>query len=161
MGDDVHGTVWPDWQVDLIVAGYFDMLADEIPGRSYNKAEHNRALQELTGRNHAPIEFKHCNISAVLEQLGIRGIRGYRARPNFQNALIDGIERYLTSKGQPLLQFVATAPEFLAEAQTLWIGPPPEVTREEQTPPERLRLLVRRFDPAERDARNRRLGKQG
>jgi hypothetical protein len=161
MSDDVHGTVWPDWQVDLIVADYFNMLADEIAGRPYNKAEHNRSLQAHMGRNHASIEFKHCNITAVLEQLGIRGIRGYRARPNFQNALIDGVERYLASKGQPMLQFAAAVPEFVAEALALWIGPPPEVAREEQTPPERLRQLIRKFDPAERDARNRRLGKQG
>jgi hypothetical protein len=81
MSNNVHGTVWPDWQVDLVVADYFNMFADEIAGRPYNKAEHNRSLQALTGRTHASIEFKHCNISAVLEQLGIRGVRRYR--PNF------------------------------------------------------------------------------
>lgn len=161
MSDSVHGTVWPDWQVDLIIADYFNMLADEIAGRPYNKAEHNRSLQGLTGRNHASIEFKHCNISAVLEQLGIRGIKGYRPRPNFQNALIDGVERFLTSKGQPLFQFASSVPEAVAESAALWIGPPPEVLPMEPPPPERLQQLVRKFDPAERDARNRRLGKQG
>jgi hypothetical protein len=43
----------------------------------------------------------------------------------------------------------------------LWIGPPPDVAPEDQQEPERLRRLVRKFDPAERDARNRRLGKEG
>lgn len=160
MPDNVHGMVWPDWQVDLIIADYFNMLGEEIAGRPYNKAEHNRSLQQLTGRNHASVEFKHCNISAVLEQLGMRGIHGYRPRPNFQNALIDGVDRFLTSKG-PLLQLTTAVPEAVAEMPELWIGPPPEVLGTEQPPPERLQQLVRKFDPAERDARNRKLGKQG
>jgi hypothetical protein len=35
------------------------------------------------------------------------------------------------------------------------------VSPKEHSEPERLRQLVRKFDPAERDARNRKLGKQG
>lgn len=158
---DVRGSIWSDWEVDLIVADYFDMLAHEVGGRPYNKAERNRALQQLTGRNHASVEFKHCNISAVLELLGITTIRGYRPRPNFQNALIDGVERYLAAKGEPA--FVSAAPELaaVAELPAIWIGPPPQVVPEENVPPERMRQLIRKFDPAERDARNRKLGKQG
>lgn len=158
---DVRGSVWSKTEVDVIVADYFSMLADEIAGRSFNKAEHNRALQALTGRNHASIEFKHCNISAVLERLGIPIIRGYRPRANFQNALIDGVERFLSTKGQPIFSFTATVPNRVADTTTLWIGPPPEIVTEDQQGPERLQRLVRKFDPAERDARNRTLGKQG
>lgn len=158
---DIRGSVWSDREVDLIVADYFDMLTDEAAGRPFNKTAHNRALQELTGRNHAAVEFKHCNISAVLELLGIPTIRGYRPRPNFQNALIDGVERYLAVKGQPA--FVSAAPELaaVAESATIWIGPPPQTALEETAPPERMRQLIRKFDPAERDSRNRKLGKQG
>jgi hypothetical protein len=158
---DVRGSVWSDTEVDLIVADYFSMLADELAGRPFNKAAHNRALQALTGRNHASIEFKHCNISAVLERLGMPTIRGYRPRANFQNALIDGIEQYLASKGQPIFNFAQAVHERVAESTSLWIGPPPEIAPEDSTAPERLRQLVRKFDPAERDARNRKLGKQG
>ena len=132
---------------------YFNMLADEIADRPYNKAEHNRALQDLTGRNPASIEFKHCNVSAVLDLLGIPTIRGYRPRPNFQNALIDAVERYLASKGEPA--FVSAVPSLtaVAESARLWIGPPPQATEEENDPPARMRQLIRKFDPAERDAR--------
>jgi hypothetical protein len=49
----------------------------------------------------------------------------------------------------------------LAETPALWVGPPPEISPKEQSEPERLRQLVRKFDPAERDARNRKLGKLG
>jgi hypothetical protein len=158
---DVRGTVWSDWEVDAIVADYFAMLSDELAGRPYHKAQHNEALQQLIPRSRKSIEFKHCNISAVLERLGIPYIAGYTPLPHFQNALIDAVERYLTAKGQPIFQFTAAVPERVSEAPMLWVGPPPEVTAKEHSEPERLRQLIRKFDPAERDARNRKLGKQG
>lgn len=158
---DVRGSVWSDWEVDATVADYFSMLADELGGRPYNKAQHNEALQALIPRNRKAIEYKHCNISAVLERLGIPYIPGYKPLHHYQNALIDAVERRLASEGQPIFQFAAATPERVAEAPTLWIGPPPEVSPKEHSEPERLRQLIRKFDPAERDARNRKLGKQG
>lgn len=158
---DVRGSVWSEWEVDAIVADYFDMLTDEVAGAPYNKAQHNEALRALIPRSRKSIEFKHCNISAVLERLGIPYIPGYRPLVHFQNALIDAVERYLVSSGQPIVQFTAAAPERVTDPATLWIGPPPEVSPKEHSEPERLRQLVRKFDPAERDARNRKLGQQG
>lgn len=35
---------WSDAENDAIVDDYFSMLADDVAGRPYNKAEHNRAL---------------------------------------------------------------------------------------------------------------------
>lgn len=158
---DIRGSVWSDLEVDAIVADYFSMLTDELAGRRYSKTAHNEALQSLIPRNRKSIEFKHCNISAVLERLGISYIRGYRPLPHFQKALIEGVERYLASKGQPIFSFTAAVPALVAEAPTLWVGPPPEVETKAHKEPEALRQLVRKFDPAERDARNRKLGKQG
>lgn len=158
---DVRGSVWSTWEVDAIVADYFHMLGEEVAGRAFNKAEHRRALQALIGRDPGSIERKHQNISAVLERLGVPFIRGYKPLAHFQNSLLDAVERYLTAKGQPIFQFAATAPERVAEAPTLWVGPAPAVSPKERDEPERLRQLVRTFDPAERDARNRKLGKLG
>ncbi|HEX6603743.1 MAG TPA: DUF3883 domain-containing protein [Sphingomicrobium sp.] len=158
---DVRGNVWSDWEVDAIVADYFSMLADEMAGRGFNKSEHRRALQDLIGREPGSIERKHQNISAVLERLGVRFIRGYKPLAHFQNALLDAVERYLSAEGEPIFHFAASARERVAEAPTLWIGPAPEVSPGDQSEPERLRQLVRKFDPADRDARNRKLGKQG
>jgi hypothetical protein len=158
---DVRGSVWTDREIDAIVADYFNMLAEEMAGRSFNKSEHRRGLQALIERDPGSIERKHQNISAVLERLGVRFIRGYRPLAHFQNALLDAVERYLTAKGQPIFEFAETAPARLAEMPTLWVGPPPEISPNEHSEPERLRQLVRKFDPAERDARNRKLGKQG
>lgn len=157
---DARGTNWTAAEVDLIVADYFDMLATELGGRPYNKAQHNEALQKLIPRSRKSIEFKHCNISAVLERLAMPTIPGYKPLPHFQNALVEGVERYLALRGQPILAS-AEAAELKVEDRTLWLGPPP--TPDPKTPkePEKLRRLVRKYDPAARDARNRKLGRQG
>jgi hypothetical protein len=157
----VRGSVWTDGEVDLIVADYFDMLKSQLAGRSVSKAQHNDALQQLVSRSRKSIEFKHCNISAVLVRLGMPTIIGYKPLPHFQNALVDAIGRYLVRNGQPIFAFTsATVPHF-AEPSSLWFGPPPVPMTNEAKETDRLRRLVRKFDPAERDARNRTLGKQG
>lgn len=156
-----YGTNWTQAEIDAVVADYFDMLASELAGQSYSKAQHNEALQGLIHRTRKAIELKHCNISAVLERLGMRGIKGYRPLHHIQNALIDGVERYLAGRGSPLLNMAAKTALQLADPKDLWIGPPPVVSPEEKKETERLRQLIRRFDPAERDAKNRDLGKRG
>src|SRR5256885_7997793 len=148
---DVRGTVWADWEVDAIVANYFNMLAYEIAGRAYNKSERRRALQSLIGRDPGSVERKHQNISAVLQRLGLRPILGYNALPHFQNSLIEAVERYLTLMGAPVFEHALATPQRVAEASTLWVGPPPQVDAKEHSEPEALRRLVRKFDPAERD----------
>jgi hypothetical protein len=65
---------WTEEQNDAIVADYFAMLAADIVGRTYSKAEHNRRLQALIGRPRGSIEYKHQNISAVLKGLGRIGL---------------------------------------------------------------------------------------
>lgn len=62
----VSGTDWNDWEIDLIVADYFDMLGFELRNGPFVKSQRNAALQQATGRSRGSIEFKHPNISAVL-----------------------------------------------------------------------------------------------
>ena len=62
---------WSRAEVEAIVADYLQMLTLELAGQSFNKSEHRRALQsKLSERGDGSIEFKHCNISAVLRDLG-------------------------------------------------------------------------------------------
>jgi hypothetical protein len=157
--------VWTDLEIDLIVADYFAMLIEELAGRPFNKAEHNRALQALlkdSARNRGSIEFKHQNISAVMLGLGQPWINGYKPAANFQNALIDSVLRWLDSHPDWIAPKTRNPTSFLSEAATLWIGPPPS-QRNEPSPvdPEFMAAIGRKYDVAERDARNRRLGKAG
>ena len=62
---------WSREEVDAAVSDYFAMLAQELRGELFNKAEHNRVLQlMLRDRPRGAVERKHQNISAVLIEAG-------------------------------------------------------------------------------------------
>ncbi len=88
-GEEITGQPWRQDEVDLIVADYLVMLQCELAGQPYNKTAHRRRLlQSLPGRSAGSIEFKHCNISAVMLSLGFPYIPGYAPRANFQRSLL-------------------------------------------------------------------------
>jgi hypothetical protein len=159
-GPDPTGQDWSDREIDLIVADYFDMLGMELARQPYVKAQRNAALQELTGRSRGSIEFKHQNISAVLLKLGMPWIQGYKPMANFQRALIDGIERFIEASGETLV-VSPVAETRLADNDAIFFEAPPSLSKTGPAEPVVLRRLVRKFDPAARDARNRTLGRQG
>lgn len=155
---------WTDKENDLIVADYFAMLADDIAGRPYNKAERRRALlPQLNDRSAGSIELKHQNISAVLKGLGEDWIPGYKPAFNFQITLVDAVARWLALNPawlgrQPPLQHDTG----LIEAAQIYVGPPPTLSN--QPPPQELEQMLhiaRKFDVAGRDERNRALGRAG
>ncbi len=80
---------WSDLEVEQIVSDYFSMLGDEIAGIPYNKTEHRIKITPLlNNRSEGSVEFKHQNISAVLAQLGLPWIQGYKPRYNYQSVLV-------------------------------------------------------------------------
>ena len=79
---------WSQQEVEAAVTDYFVMLAKELRGEPFNKAEHNRALQQkLNNRTRGSIERKHQNISAILIELGYPYIDGYKPLGNYQELL--------------------------------------------------------------------------
>jgi len=79
---------WSREEVEAAVADYFTMLAKELNGEPYSKAEHNRQLQNLlSDRIRGSVERKHQNISAVLIELGYPYIDGYKPLANYQELL--------------------------------------------------------------------------
>jgi hypothetical protein len=154
---------WRDEENALIVADYFAMLADDLAGRPYNKAEHNRQLQARIGRTRTSIEFKHQNISAVLKGLGENWINGYKPAFNFQMSLVDAVVRWFSQNdGWLRLALGGQALSGLREQTALWVGPPPTLSNE--APPqelEQMQFIARKFDVAGRDERNRSLGRAG
>lgn len=155
------GLDWSDDEDDVIVADYFAMLADEVAGRLYVKRAHNRELQAQLGRSAGSIERKHQNISAVLVELGLSWIEGYKPLPNFQTSLVAAIDRYLMSHPEVLVQEPPALPRGLAEARYAFLEPAPLLRAPSFVRPEPLLRLVRKFDPVARDFRNRALGKAG
>lgn len=160
---------WDDTENDLIVADYFAMLTDELAGRQYNKSEHRRHLLNLLPkRNNSALEFKHRNISAVMDFLGQQKIAGYKSLYSYQGSLVDAVMRWLEAN------YEWTAKEHgKSEVQggqsfkdgsdaVLWIGPAPTFSNEPAPVDLKFAAAVaKKYDVAQRDARNRALGKAG
>lgn len=152
------GEDWSAIELDAIIADYFAMLGDELAKRPYVKTHHRLALMQITGRSAASIEFKHRNISAVLQELGLPWIWGYKPAPNYQDALFDAVDRYLSGhreilEVQPMVMQTAS---FMPD--DIFTAMPTGTLRPRRASLERL---VRKFDPVERDFRNRQLGRAG
>ena len=153
------GKPWREDELDAIIADYFAMLAADLAGEPYIKSRHSAALMAQIGRTHRSVEFKHQNISAVLDELGLPWIPGYMPKRNYQSAIFDAIDRYLTRHPEILLP--TSVPHLESTASSAIFVDPPSPATARHPIPERLKRLVRKFDPVERDHRNRSLGKAG
>lgn len=161
------GKPWTRGEVETAVAAYLHMLRLSLNGQVPNKAEHNRQLQRLLpARSEGSIERKHGNISAVLLELGVRPLRGYRPLFNYQRLLVEVVSEALlddTRLDQAALREVETPAEqplvdtfedFIVEVPT--VKAPVADTRREWI----QRAPVKR-DYLAREARNRSLGLAG
>lgn len=88
---------WSIPEVEATIEDYFDMLHLELTGQKYNKRKHRRELMErLNGRSDSSVERKHQNISAVLTEMGIPCIAGYKPLSNYQRSILpEAISNYL------------------------------------------------------------------
>lgn len=163
-----RGRDWTVEEVEATVADYLDMLQKELAGISYSKTDHrNRLLRLLAGRNAPAVEFKHANISAVLKELGLPFINGYKPRGNYQTLLEQTIVAHLERDpvlirdiekiDTPLPVDLATDTRRLAQ-----IMDDPPSRSPAGLVSERVRSYVgRKRDFALLDARRRTLGAQG
>ncbi|GAA0888086.1 DUF3883 domain-containing protein [Rhodanobacter soli] len=162
-----RGDDWSRVEVEACVASYLTMLALELNGQRYNKTEHAEALmRKLDGRSRGSVEFKHCNISAILLALDYPSINGYKPRSNYQSDLLDVVESQL--EGNTIIDAAAQAaverPAIeiaVNESMSVWV-PAPKPAKVRETAPE----YAPRFSPVRRDylareARNRSLGRAG
>ncbi|MBG6078085.1 DUF3883 domain-containing protein [Polaromonas sp. CG_9.11] len=157
---------WSREEVEAIVADYLHMLTMELAGQHFNKTQHRRWLQgKLNGRSDASIEFKHCNISAAMMDLGFPSIRGYQRRSNYQALLAIVAEEQV--RGKPTLDQVALAAvqqPAVAPTQTDFTKVKSEAPRKQHHAKEAANPLLFRAvkrDYLEREAQNRSLGLAG
>jgi hypothetical protein len=161
---------WSQYEIDLIVADYFQMLTLEIKGLSYNKSERRKALQQLlNNRSEGSIEFKHQNISAVLVKHGLPFIAGYKPRFNLQHALEVSVEKYYLFQ-KPLFeslfeQFSTSVPSpIVSEAvdfSKFEDSPPPLAQQVEESPEVYLSKRISKINYLEQEQRNSHLGALG
>jgi hypothetical protein len=160
---------WSVQEARLAVEDYFSMLRDELRGVGYNKADHRRRLiPRLDGRSDGSVERKHQNISAVLIELGLPYIDGYKPLGNYQRMLKDSVAAYVERHPQELERLAEIADGMEATSSpnldfdSVLVEPPeylPGQEEEEDAPS--IPEIVRRLDFTARDARNRRLGRSG
>ena len=161
------GEDWSRLEVEACVADYLTMLTLELNGQRYSKTQHaNALLEKLDGRSRPSLEFKHCNISAVMLALGFPYIDGYKPRENFQGMLLDVIEAQVQTRIplQEAAQAAVLRPAMAvaqADNHAVWVDVP-KPTRIREAPAG----YAPRFSPAKRDylaqeALNRSLGRAG
>lgn len=157
--------IWSPDENRETVQAYFEMLVRDLRGTPYNKAEYRRSLMRRVNRPEKAIEFKHQNVSAVLLGLGHPWITGYKPARNFQLSLVDSVVEYLHRHPgwfEKIGRDEGVSTSAVNEPPSLWIGPSP--TFQNEPPPVDLakaNAIARKFDVAERDARNRDLGRRG
>ena len=163
MAAPVKGTDWNESEVTLCVESYFEHLALELTGNKFNKAQLYRTLAEETGRTPSSIEFKFQNISAVLNELGREWMRGLAPLANFQELLAEKVSDHIESLDLlPIDRINAPFPEnSLQDFASFFLEAPPELLKSRQSLPDYIVKLARKFDPGERDAKNRILGAAG
>jgi hypothetical protein len=156
----IAGTPWTESEVSAVVDSYFWMLATERAGVPYSKAENRRRLMATVRRSEGSIERKLQNISAVLDVLGAQWINGYKPLAHYQDALVAAVERSLGREPGFLYPVSEDTQALVLNEEAIFVPPPPFVDLDKTLTPA-VRRLVGKFDPAERDARNRDLGKAG
>lgn len=154
------GKAWSSDEIEVIVADYLEMLKTELAGGKYNKAKRNRALQEKTGRSKGSIEFKHRNISAVMEKLWLPRISGYKPAQNYQGMLYEIVDDQLQSGLLAENLANQTNKAIVPDEGLLYRDPPQK--QSERKPIDRVAArIIRFYDPAKRDAKARKLGEAG
>lgn len=159
------GEDWTQQEVDATVVAYFDMLLLESRQEKYNKSERNIALQlQLKGRSKASVELKHQNISAVLHNMDLPFISGYKPRGNSQLLLRKAVQKFLLA-GPGFISLIVDAFEDIRtpaeiEYRAVVVDAPTIVLA--QLPSDFVRArLPRKIDFAARDEVNRQLGRAG
>lgn len=158
------GADWSMAEIDLAVSDYFTMLAKEASGESLNKAEHNAALRaQLNGRSKGSVEFKHQNISGVLSDLGLPGLRGYKPLRNYQQALRERVIAFMATNSE-LIEGIFLGYESSLPGKDAFEGftkvDPPSVSTSNTSGRLRQRL-PRKLDFPAIDEKNRALGRKG
>lgn len=78
---------WTTEENITIIAIYLGMLVLQNKGEKYCKSTFRREVENKTGRSKASVEFKFCNISAVLRDLDSDYLQGYKPLPHYQKEL--------------------------------------------------------------------------
>ena len=96
MSEPVAGKPWTDPEIEAALDSYFTMLLWEQDGRSFAKAEVREELSpRLPERSKKAIELKWCNVSAVLEGMGLPWVTGFKPLYHYQRRPAEVVAAWL------------------------------------------------------------------
>ncbi|MEN8516543.1 DUF3883 domain-containing protein [Burkholderia sp. RS02] len=157
------GQDWSREEVEATVQDYFQMLNLEAHRQEFSKSAHNEQLRKkLTARSKGSIDLKHNNISAILDQLGLPYIIGYKPRSHFQGLLREVVISYI-EREQNFIQTIIDAIEERTDPGNIdyvcvLVDRPTPLA---PTTTKHRERIPRKMDYAARDERNRILGRNG
>ncbi len=159
---------WTHSEVAATVADYLDMFMRGLRGESFSKKEHNRRLQvQLSNRSAGAIEFKHQNISAILIELGLAYIEGYKPRANYQELLRVEVVAQLARNPEiekameAIVEAAAQPVRLVAADKDVFVNPPKPEKKGRVYERAATNYSPRRINYLERESRNRSLGHAG
>ncbi len=161
---------WTDKEVREIVRDYFSMLSHELREESFNKSAHRRDLKKrLNNRSDGSIERKHQNISAVMLELGLPYINGYKPLPNYQRAILPDavLDHVMNHPGmiQMIEKDVLQTPEIPTVENILesLVEPPVVqlIPKLDQSSDIQNKFFPHKFDYLKQEANNQKLGSAG
>lgn len=147
-------------EVDATVAAYFEMLLLEAKQQKFNKLQCNAVLRQLLkARGQTSVGLKHQNISAVLHDLGLPFISGYKPRGNSQLLLRKAVPKFILDRCDLVGRVASTLEEVKTPAAkqfraVLVDAPAIEFVAQLQSVTPRIRLPLK-SDFAPRDEANR------
>ena len=156
---------WSEYEVRKTVKDYFDMLSKEIRRIPYKKSEHRKALKKkINGRSDGSIEFKHQNITAVLLDLKIPPIAGYKPRWNYQKLLVPTVVRYLDENDFWKVNFEQFTDATIEQPPKVdfakWLEPIPQLVQAKE-PAVEYKPRIAKVDYLAKEQANKLLGDRG
>ena len=160
------GEDWTSVEVQATVSSYFEMLRLEAAQLHYIKTEFNAQLrQQLRGRSKSSVELKYQNISAVLHDLELPFVRGYKPRSNAQLLLRQAVQQFVLDQPSLVLQVVDAMEEVKTREQQAFhasVVAQPDLEPLVQVAKEGPKVrFPRKTNWAQRDEANRKLGRAG
>lgn len=150
---------WTPSELSAVVASYVEMLGHQEAGRPYSKTDHRTELKKLVERSSGAIERKHQNISAILGELGLPWINGYKPLSNYQDALVGAIEEAVERFEPDWLSVVREQDVSELEIRSVFVDPPQRGSQQSRN--RSMDRIARKFDAGRKDAANRKLGAAG
>ncbi|MEA5162471.1 DUF3883 domain-containing protein [Cereibacter johrii] len=157
---ELPGSDWNQREIDLAVSIYFEMWSMSLAGNKPNKSSYYRSFLEATGRSVKSIERKCQNISAVLERLGLPWLQGLAPLRHYQNALTAAVDAHVSKIWHSEDLIPESAPG-LSDVLVLFPEQTPALEPPIITANPEMERLARKFDPALRDLKNRKIGLRG